>query len=104
MVNGVDDAVVANAHLPAMVASTTAATATTTTGMIATASAAATDDAEPMTRCDCNNVVVVPPPTASQSSQSQTGVASAFPIVSIWMIWNHSSKSFEWKIYFYRDF
>lgn len=76
--NGVDDAVVANAHLPATGAVTTA---TTTTA--AAAAAATTDDAELMTRCDCNNVVVVPPPTASQSSQSQTGLASAFPIVSI---------------------
>lgn len=79
MVNGMDDAVVANAHLPATGAITTATTTTTT----AAAATAATDDAEPMTRCDCNNVVVVPPPTASQSSQSQTGLASAFPIVSI---------------------
>ena len=75
MVNGVDDAVVANAHLPATATITTATTTTTTAATTAT-----TDDAEPMTRCDCNNVVVVPPPTASQSSQSQTGVASAFPI------------------------
>ncbi|XP_072747451.1 uncharacterized protein Larp4b isoform X2 [Anoplolepis gracilipes] len=77
MVNGVDDAVVANAHLPATATITTA----TTTTMTAAAATATTDDAEPMTRCDCSNVVVVvPPSTASQSSQSQTGMASAFPI------------------------
>jgi hypothetical protein len=88
MVNGVDDAVVANTHLLAVATSTITATAATTTMTTAAtamtmAAAMTTDDAEPMTRCDCNNVVVVPPPTASlQSSQSQTGVASAFPIVS----------------------
>ncbi|XP_071644148.1 uncharacterized protein Larp4b isoform X3 [Temnothorax longispinosus] len=81
MVNGVDDAVVANTHLPAVATSTVTTATTTTTATTATSAAATTDDAETMTRCDCSNVVVVPPPTASsQNSQTQTGVASAFPI------------------------
>jgi len=79
----VDDAVVANTHLPAMATSTITTAMTMTTATTATSVVATTDDAETMTRCDCNNVVVVPPPTASsQNSQTQTGLASAFPIVS----------------------